>query len=275
VKDIPAMVPHPDPDVMQQPLSLRQRPLSREKAWHFERRLGEVKEEGMQDLSETEAARPMSSAKLERGLSSDAKFPRIPTPNLNGSKPRLGYGMPKQVDPPSAKPQAEEGAEAEAPISLLLVDDNPINLQLLVTYATKFGHHKTVATDGLQAVEAYRTLALERNPSRSNSTSSQKLSSSPPQSSSSDQTSPPPPPTGPIIILMDINMPILNGFEASRQIRGFEQQRGIPPATIIALTGLGSADAQKEAFSSGVDLFLTKPVRLKELTKILEGVRKG
>jgi CheY-like chemotaxis protein len=74
---------------------------------------------------------------------------------------------------------------------------------------------------------------------------------------------------------MDINMPILNGFEASRQIRGFEQQRGLPPATIIALTGLGSASAQQEAFSSGVDLFLTKPVRLKELTKILEGVKKG
>lgn len=73
---------------------------------------------------------------------------------------------------------------------------------------------------------------------------------------------------------MDINMPILNGFEATRQIRGFEKQKGLsPPATIIALTGLGSAEAQQEAFSSGVDLFLTKPVRLKELTKILEGIQ--
>lgn len=43
---------------------------------------------------------------------------------------------------------------------------------------------------------------------------------------------------------------------------------------IIALTGLGSASAQQEAFTSGVDLFLTKPVRLKELTKVLDGIKK-
>lgn len=69
-------------------------------------------------------------------------------------------------------------------------------------------------------------------------------------------------------------MPVLNGFDATRQIRGFEKQKGLEPAKIIALTGLGSASAQQEAFTSGVDLFLTKPVRLKELTKILDGIQK-
>lgn len=69
-------------------------------------------------------------------------------------------------------------------------------------------------------------------------------------------------------------MPVLNGFEATRQIRAFENAKGLEPAKIIALTGLGSASAQQEAFISGVDLFLTKPVRLKELTKILDGILK-
>ena len=73
---------------------------------------------------------------------------------------------------------------------------------------------------------------------------------------------------------MDINMPVLNGFEATRMIRAFEQQHGLRPAHIIALTGLGSASAQQEAYGSGVDLFLTKPVRLKELTKLLIEIRK-
>jgi len=90
----------------------------------------------------------------------------------------------------------------------------------------------------------------------------------------SDANPPPASANPPQVILMDINMPILNGFEATRLIRAFEHQHGIQPAHIIALTGLGSASAQQEAFSSGVDLFLTKPVRLKELTKLLDQVRK-
>ena len=75
-----------------------------------------------------------------------------------------------------------------------------------------------------------------------------------------------------MVILMDINMPVLNGFEATRRIRQFEQDQGLKPITIIALTGQGSASTQQEAYSSGFDLFLTKPVRLKELTSILENV---
>lgn len=79
----------------------------------------------------------------------------------------------------------------------------------------------------------------------------------------------------PRVVLMDISMPVMDGFEATRQIRAFEQDHGIEPATIVALTGLGSAEAQREAFVSGVDLFLTKPVKLKELTALLKAVQEG
>lgn len=78
----------------------------------------------------------------------------------------------------------------------------------------------------------------------------------------------------PQVVLMDINMPIMNGYEATQKLRAYEQQHGLQPAHIVALTGLGSAGAQQEAFSSGFDMFLTKPVRLKELTKLLDGVKK-
>ena len=70
---------------------------------------------------------------------------------------------------------------------------------------------------------------------------------------------------------MDINMPIMDGMEATREIRKLEQGRPRRRrAMIIALTGLGSATSQKDAFDSGVDMFLTKPVRLKDLRKILD-----
>ncbi|KAI4850508.1 hypothetical protein E4T45_05465 [Aureobasidium sp. EXF-8846] len=128
---------------------------------------------------------------------------------------------------------------------LLLVDDNPINLQLLVTYAKKNNHAVLKATDGQKAVEAYKTAHAEGNPNTEK----------------------------PEVILMDISMPVMDGFEASRRIRAFEKQRCIKPVVIIALTGLGSSEAQHEAFVSGINLFLTKPVRLKEMTRLLGTIK--
>jgi len=65
-------------------------------------------------------------------------------------------------------------------------------------------------------------------------------------------------------------MPIMSGLEATREIRSHERASNTKdPTMIIALTGVGSAAIQQEAFASGVDLFLTKPVRFNELSEIL------
>ncbi|KAK6425917.1 hypothetical protein LTR81_001916 [Elasticomyces elasticus] len=146
-------------------------------------------------------------------------------------------------DSSTPSPTLEIAVQSKPSMSMLLVDDNPINLKLLVTYATKEGHPRITAPDGLQAVEAYKRACLAGDK--------------------------------PEVILMDISMPVMNGFEATRRIRKYEQQKGTNPAHIIALTGLGSAEAQQEAFSSGVDLYLTKPVRLKELTRVLKDLREA
>lgn len=62
----------------------------------------------------------------------------------------------------------------------------------------------------------------------------------------------------------------MDGFEAARQIRRIEKQyKSSRPMTIAALTGLDSADAQKEAFGSGIDTFLIKPVKRPELQALL------
>ncbi|KAK3935633.1 hypothetical protein QBC46DRAFT_421871 [Diplogelasinospora grovesii] len=73
-------------------------------------------------------------------------------------------------------------------------------------------------------------------------------------------------------VLMDISMPIMDGLESTRQTRHFERTHRphSQPPTIIALTGLASGTTQKDAFASGVDLFLIKPARLKELGETLE-----
>ena len=62
----------------------------------------------------------------------------------------------------------------------------------------------------------------------------------------------------------------MSGIESTRGIRKLERERGQKPAMIIALTGLASANIRQEAFSNGINLFLTKPVRFNELRKILK-----
>lgn len=62
----------------------------------------------------------------------------------------------------------------------------------------------------------------------------------------------------------------MNGFEATRLIRSFEANNKHKPALIIALTGLANGRDQAEGFSSGCDIYMTKPVSFKELGKLLK-----
>lgn len=115
------------------------------------------------------------------------------------------------------------------------MDDNAINLKILVSYMKKLRREFDMAKNGQEAVEQYTSR-----------------------------------PKAFACILMDISMPVMDGFEATKQIRELERKQHLDAVTIIALTGLASEDAQQEAYGSGVDLFLTKPVKLKDLEAIFK-----
>ncbi|KAH7384466.1 putative histidine kinase HHK4p [Pyrenochaeta sp. MPI-SDFR-AT-0127] len=135
------------------------------------------------------------------------------------------------------------------PLNCLCVDDNPINLRLLRTFVDKLGHRHVLATNGLEALNHYKTVHTSPSP--------------PPEAKNVD------------VVLMDINMPEMDGLEATRQIRAHEIRNCLPNVTIIALTGVADADIQQEANSSGINLFLIKPVRLADLEVVLKGVVTG
>jgi signal transduction histidine kinase/CheY-like chemotaxis protein len=127
---------------------------------------------------------------------------------------------------------------------LLLVDDSHINLRFLETFVKKRKPtcEYDCAEDGLQAVEA-----VERHEA------------------------------GYSLVFMDLSMPIMGGLEATRKIRAFEKERknrlgkaAPDPALIVALTGLASSRDQANAFASGVNVFLTKPVKFKVIGKLLD-----
>ena len=136
---------------------------------------------------------------------------------------------------------------------LLLVDDNKINLQLLHSFAKKQGYGADIITnaeDGLQAVESFKAKSESGAP--------------------------------PDVIFMDISMPIMDGYEATRRIRRDEEDRkrsraerggrdGSKPALVVALTG--NTGGRSEAFDAGVDIYMTKPVSMKEVGKLLENWR--
>ena len=165
----------------------------------------------------------------------------------------ISHAAATDKPPPAQQSAANEPVPPTAPKAddpvLLLVDDNRINLQLLVAFAKKNKYRHVSALDGkiaLDAFEAAHRLTLE-----------------PPASGEAAAEIP-------TVILMDINMPVMDGYEAVQRIRAYESKHQMTPAKIIAVTALQSEAAQTEAFGSGFDMFLSKPIKLKSLAKIIQ-----
>ncbi|CAD0083373.1 unnamed protein product [Aureobasidium vineae] len=202
----------------------------------------------------------MSEQAKEKGHFGDAplKHPRKDTVEMAQGKSR----MPKLETSPLNKTSSPDSPAPSAGImspssrtnsdfdkavrKVLLVDDNRVNLQLLVTYMKKSGHALMTADNGLEALKAYKSQCE--------------------QASDKDEMADPPFD----YVLMDLSMPVMDGLASTRKIRAHERANNIRPTIVIALTGLASAQAQQEAFSSGVDSYLCKPVKLRELGKMLD-----
>ena len=75
------------------------------------------------------------------------------------------------------------------------------------------------------------------------------------------------------LILMDMNMPVMDGFESTAKIRAFERKNDLPPTNIAALTGVTSEEARNTAYDAGVNKYLTKPIQMKDLMKLVAETR--
>ena len=71
------------------------------------------------------------------------------------------------------------------------------------------------------------------------------------------------------VVLLDMHMPVMDGCQAATTIRQHESQLGKRRQTLIALTASTSGDDREKCLSSGMDDFLSKPVRQDELARIL------
>jgi CheY-like chemotaxis protein len=134
------------------------------------------------------------------------------------------------------------------PISLarpkaLLVDDNIINLRIMQMYCTKRGLPYSCATDGQQAVEIF----------------SEHQSLAAAGKGAAFQ-----------LILMDLQMPVCDGIEATRQIRLLEKRAKCKASVLFIVTGQDSLTDRESADSVGADEYFVKPVGIKLLDRGLK-----
>ena len=140
-------------------------------------------------------------------------------------------GLTRLLGHPDQAPPAT-GAQAPVAVDVLLVEDNPVNQRLAQEILRRRGHRVTVAENGRVALSRLAEAAFD-------------------------------------IVLMDVQMPEMNGLDATRAIRAGEQGTGnhIP---IVAMTAHAMAGDRERCLESGMDDYMTKPVRAEELVRNVE-----
>jgi CheY-like chemotaxis protein len=114
------------------------------------------------------------------------------------------------------------------PCSALVVDDNAINRQILDILLTEAGSMVVQAENGQVACETFARSRFD-------------------------------------VVFMDIEMPVVNGYTATRVIRAFEAERGMARTPIIMVSAHVGAKDIDEAMAAGADLHLGKPVNVASL----------
>lgn len=151
---------------------------------------------------------------------------------------------------------AKQGSPEPTKRSILIVDDNPINIKVCPSPPGCMFPNANIWTHPLQSLTAYMIKLKHSYVSAMNGLEAMKMYNGNPEKFR--------------CIVTDISMPVMDGLECTRRIREFERAQKLQPVTVIALTGLSGKEIQHDAFVSGVDLFLTRPIVFKGLEKALE-----
>lgn len=152
---------------------------------------------------------------------------------VKSSELRQVIGTALAAAPPGGRPAnghrraTRVTVQPTRPLRVLLAEDSLLNQKLAVGLLTKWGHTVTVANNGLEAVSAAAQQPFD-------------------------------------LVLMDIMMPEMNGFEATEAIRRQERERG-ERVPIVALTAHALKGDRERCLAAGMDAYVSKPIRQDEL----------
>lgn len=108
--------------------------------------------------------------------------------------------------------------------SILIAEDSESNAMLFSLYFKETAYTIDFANNGQQAVEKYKSASYD-------------------------------------LVLMDILMPVMDGWQATRAIRSFEAEKGLSPSPIVAVTANAFEEDRQKSLNAGCTDFLSKPVR--------------
>jgi signal transduction histidine kinase/DNA-binding response OmpR family regulator/HPt (histidine-containing phosphotransfer) domain-containing protein len=128
--------------------------------------------------------------------------------------------------------------DVQARCSVLVVDDVEINREVLGITLEKHGHRVTMANNGLEAVDQYKQLKFD-------------------------------------IIFMDMQMPVMDGYGAVRQIRELEAENAATRTPIVAMTAYAMQGDREKCLAAGTDGYLSKPARPAEILATLAQFTRG
>ena len=142
---------------------------------------------------------------------------------------------PENLDPPrpgtthSPQPQPPSSAENGTGLRILMAEDNAINQRVGQLILKRAGFTVDLVNDGRQALEAHRQTPYD-------------------------------------LILMDCQMPVMDGFEASRNIRSLDR----PQPVIIAVTANALLGEREKCLEAGMDDYLSKPFQADQLVSLIK-----
>ncbi|WP_175517707.1 hybrid sensor histidine kinase/response regulator [Planctomicrobium piriforme] len=136
------------------------------------------------------------------------------------------------VNPSENVSSATQNFPRVQPMQVLLAEDSLANRKLAIGLLSRWGHEVSIATNGREAVEAMQSRTFD-------------------------------------LVLMDVQMPEMDGLTATRQIRELEAAGSIRPCPIIALTAHAMKGDRERCLEAGMDNYITKPIRPFDLASVL------